>query len=90
MGPVALAVPVVAGVIAISQDKNDDHVQIADQHLSTTNIGGTLKNVKRVAQYRENQIVAISNLDQFLLERSVPANTIQEAQKLKISKIGIV
>lgn len=46
--------------------------------------------MKITTLYRENQVVAVGNLDSFLAARSVPANKIQEAQKLKISKVGTV
>ncbi len=90
MGPAAIAVPLVAGGIVIATKPNRHHHHVENRVTGKINIGGQLKNVKRTTQYRENQVVTVANLDSFLAARSVPANKIQEAQKLKISKIGVV
>lgn len=89
MGVAAVAVPF-AGAAIVAMTRDDDDDVVVDRHLSTINIGGQLKNVKTTSQYRDNQVVTVGNLDQFLQSRQVPADKIQAAQKLKYAKIGTI
>jgi hypothetical protein len=89
MGPAVVAVPF-AGAAIVAMTKDDDDEDYTDRHISTTHIGGQLQNVRTTAQYRDNQVVSVGGLDQFLQSRAVPADKIQAAQKLKYASIGTI